>query len=387
MGPLAGLKVVELGAIGPAPMAAMLLADMGATVLRIDRLEPSGLGVPRPLRYDLLLRNRSSIQLDLKRPESVELVLDMVERADVLLEGFRPGVCERIGLGPEACLARNPRLVFGRMTGWGQDGPMAQEVGHDLNYLALTGVLAAIGRKGQAPAIPLNLVGDFGGGALYLVVGVLAALHERKSSGAGQVVDAAIIDGLASLMTQPHGSLAGGVISNVRGSNPTDSGAPFYEVYECSDGRWVTIAAVEGKFYAQALQVLGLESLHVHQWDKSQWPAAKEAIAARIRERSQQQWCEAFAGTESCFAPVLSMAEAPNHPHLRDRGTYIDVEGIVQPAPAPRFSRSQNLTPSAHRPWSPSEASLILEPWLDPERIRQALDSGLFDPRPPTTKP
>ncbi len=380
-GPLAGLMVIELGAIGPGPMAAMLLADMGANVLRIDRREPAGLGVPRPPKYDLLLRSRSSVPLDLKNPAALALVLDMVERADVLIEGFRPGVCERLGLGPEVCLDRNPRLIFGRMTGWGQDGPMAQEVGHDLNYLALTGTLAAIGRKGQAPAIPLNLLGDFGGGALYLVAGVLAALHERVASGAGQVVDAAIVDGLASLMTQPHGSLAGGVIGLERGSNPTDSGAPFYDAYECSDGRWITIAAVESKFYAQALRVMKLEHLKDSQWDRSHWPQAKAIIGARIRERTQREWCEAFSGTESCFAPVLDMDEAPTHPHLQSRGTYVEVDGVVQPAPAPRFSRSTTEMPSPHQHWSAERTNVVLEPWLDEDRIRRAVDQGLFDQR------
>lgn len=385
MGPLRGLKVIELGAIGPGPMAAMLLADMGAKVLRVERPVPAGLGVPRPLRYDLLLRNRPSVRLDLKNPAAVELVREMVGTADVLIEGFRPGVCERLGLGPEECLRRNPRLVYGRMTGWGQQGPMAQEVGHDLNYLALTGVLAAIGRKGQAPAIPLNLVGDFGGGALYLVVGILAALMERTVSGAGQVVDAAIVDGLASLMTQPHGSLAAGVIDLERGNNPTDSGAPFYDAYECSDGRWITLAAVEAKFYAQALRVLGLQEWLGLQWDRSRWPDAKSAIASRVRERTQQQWCEAFAGIEACFAPVLTLDEAPRHPHLAARGTYLDIDGVVQPAPAPRFSRTVNDTPKPHQPWSAATAREILGPWLDSSRIDQAFAEGLLDSRPPTT--
>src|SRR2546423_9104256 len=250
MGPLKGLKVIELAGIGPGPMAAMLLADMGATVLRVDRQEPSGLGVPRPQKFDLLLRNRRSLPLDLKQPAAVDLVLDLVSRSDVLIEGFRPGVAERLGLGPDACLARNPKLVYGRITGWGQDGPLSHAVGHDLNYIALTGALHAIGRAGQAPAIPINLVGDFGGGTLYLVVGILAALHDARRSRRGQVVDAAMVDGVASLMTQAHGTFAAGMMSRERGTNITDSGAPVYDVYPRAAGRYLSIGAVEKGFHA-----------------------------------------------------------------------------------------------------------------------------------------
>ena len=299
MGPLHGLKVIELAGIGPGPMAAMLLADMGATVLRIDRKEPVGLGVPRPQKFDLLLRNRRSVPVDLKDPKAIEFVLDLVSRSDVLIEGFRPGVTERLGLGPEVCLAKNPRLIYGRITGWGQEGPMAQVVGHDINFLALTGALDAIGRVGQAPVPPINLVADFGGGTLYLVMGILAALYEAKSSGKGQVIDAAMVDGVASLMTQPHGSFAAGIMSTERGTNVTDSGAPFYDAYECSDGKWVTLGAVESKFYAQALKILGLEELLADQWKKEQWPQAKQHIAARIRTQSRDHWC---AGSRAHWA-------------------------------------------------------------------------------------
>ena len=345
MGPLHGLKVIELGGIGPGPMGSMLLADLGATVLRIDRKEPAGLGVPRPARFDLLLRNRPAMPLDLKHRASVDLVLNLVSRSDVLVEGFRPGVAERLGLGPEVCLERNPKLVYGRITGWGQDGPLAQSVGHDINYIALTGALHAIGRAGQPPAVPINLVGDFGGGTLYLVMGILAALHEAKLSGKGQVVDAAMVDGIASLMTQPHGTFAAGMMSTERGTNITDSGAPFYDVYECSDGKFISIGAVEKKFYAEALRVLGLESLLGEQWDKSRWSAAKAKIAEKVKARTREEWTRLFEGTESCFAPVLSIEEAPRHPHLRSRATYVEIDGVVQPAPAPRFSRSVPPTP------------------------------------------
>jgi alpha-methylacyl-CoA racemase len=378
-GPLHGLKVIELGGIGPGPMCAMLLADLGATVLRIERKESSGLGVPRPARFDLLLRNRRAVPLDLKQRASVDLVLKLVTRSDVLMEGFRPGVAERLGLGPEVCLERNPKLVYGRITGYGQDGPLASAVGHDINYIALTGALHAIGRAGQPPAVPINLVGDLGGGALYLALGVLAALHEMKSSGKGQVVDAAMVDGVASLMTQPHGTFAAGMMTPERGTNITDSGAPFYDVYECSDGRWIALGAVEKKFYAEALRVLGLEPLLAEQWNRDGWNAAKARIAERVRTRTRDEWTRAFEGTESCFAPVLSLEEAPRHPHLRERATYVEIDGVVQPAPAPRFSRSVPPTPRPARPWASEEAEDILGPWLDRAEVLAARNAGTID--------
>ena len=379
MGPLHGLKVIELAGIGPGPMAAMLLADLGATVLRIDRKEPAALGVPRPQKFDLLLRNRRSMPVDLKDAAAIEFVLSLVASSDVLIEGFRPGVTERLGLGPDVCLERNPRLVYGRMTGWGQAGPLANAVGHDINYIALTGALHAIGRPGQPPAVPLNLVGDFGGGTLYLVMGILAALHESKGSGKGQVVDAAMVDGVASLMTQPHGSFAAGMMTNERGTNVTDSGAPFYDVYECSDGKWLSIGAVEQKFYAQVLRVLELEPLLADQWNRERWLAAKAQIALKIKLRSRDEWSAIFQGTESCVAPVLSLDEAPRHPHLRERGTYVEIDGVTQPAPAPRFSRSVPDTPRPFRPWNRDEASEILEPWLDASQLARLRHDGLID--------
>ena len=379
MGPLNGLKVIELAGIGPGPMAAMLLADMGATVLRVDRKEPAELGVPRPQKYDLLLRNRRSVPVDLKDPAAIEFVLGLVSSSDVLIEGFRPGVTERLGLGPDTCLERNPRLVYGRMTGWGQHGPMANAVGHDINYIALTGALHAIGRAGQPPAVPLNFVGDFGGGTLYLVMGILAALHEAKTSGKGQVVDAAMVDGVASLMTQPYGTFAAGMMTNERGKNVTDSGAPFYDVYECSDGKWLSIGAVEKKFYAQVLRVLELQHLMADQWKRDTWPAAKEQIASKIRLRSRDEWAAVFEGTESCVAPVLTIDEAPRHPHLRGRGTYVEIDGVTQPAPAPRFSRSVLPTPKPFRPWNREEANEILGPWLDGGQVAAARQAGLID--------
>ena len=379
MGPLNGLKVIELAGIGPGPMAAMLMADMGATVLRVDRKEPAALGVPRPQKFDLLLRNRRSVPVDLKDAKAVEFVLGLVDTSDVLIEGYRPGVTERLGLGPDVCLGRNPRLVYGRMTGWGQAGPMANDVGHDINYIALTGALHAIGRAGQPPAVPLNFIGDFGGGTLYLVMGILAALHEAKTSGKGQVVDAAMVDGVASLMTQPHGTFAAGMMTNERGTNVTDGGAPFYDVYECSDGKWLSIGAVEKKFYSTVLRVLELEHLLDDQWKQSSWPAAKEQIARKIRLRSRDDWAKIFEGTESCVAPVLSIDEAPNHPHLRARGTYVEINGVTQPGPAPRFSRSIAPAPQAFRPWKSEEGSEILGPWLDESQLAAARRTGVID--------
>ena len=379
MGPLNGLKVIELAGVGPGPMAAMLLADLGATVLRVDRKEPAALGVPRPQKFDLLLRNRRSVPVDLKDPSSVAFVLDLVAASDILIEGFRPGVAERLGLGPEVCLEKNPKLIYGRITGWGQQGPLANAVGHDINYIALTGALHAIGRAGEPPAIPVNLVGDFGGGTLYLVMGILAALHEARTSGRGQVVDAAMVDGIASLMTQPHGSFAAGIMTNERGTNVTDSGAPFYEVYECSDGKWLSIGAVEKKFYAQLLRILELEPLLADQWKRDSWPAAKEQIARKIRLRSRDEWAAVFEGTETCVAPVLALDEAPRHPHLQARATYVEIDGVTQPAPAPRFSRSVPDTPRPFRPWEREQAQEILGPWLDNAQLAAARARGVID--------
>ena len=286
MGPLAGIKIVELTGIGPGPMCAMLLADLGATVLRIDRTEPSELGVPRPLRYDLLLRGRTCLALDLKHPDGKALALRLIERADALIEGFRPGVTERLGLGPEDCLARNPRLVYGRVTGWGQEGPLAQAAGHDLNYIALAGAVHAFGRQGQPPTPPLNLIGDFGGGALYLAFGVVCGILEAQRSGRGQVVDAAMVDGAASLMTAFFGMMAAGLGSHERGTNILDTGAHFYEVYECADGRWIAVAAIEGKFYAELLRRLDIDpaTMPSQQMDREHWPEAKSAAGGIVQD-------------------------------------------------------------------------------------------------------
>ena len=348
MGPLHTLRIIELAGIGPGPMCAMLLADLGADVVRIDRVEPSGLGVAMEARFNVNGRNRRSVALDLKSPAGRDAVLRLLATADMLIEGFRPGVAERLGLGPLDCHARNPALIYGRMTGFGQTGPLAGAAGHDLNYIALTGALHAIGPPGGKPVPPLNLVGDYGGGALYLALGLLAALHERKTSGLGQVVDAAMVDGAASLMAIFYGLSAGGSWGQPRGENLLDGGAPFYATYATSDGRFVAIGALEPKFFAELAARIGLDERFVkRQHDRRLWPEMREAIADIIQTRSRDEWCALLEGTDACFAPVLSIAEAPLHAHARSRDAFIEIDGVVQPAAAPRFGRSR---PDAPRP-------------------------------------
>ena len=345
-GPLTGLRVVELAGLGPCPHAAMVLADLGADVVRVDRAT-GRFDLATPER-DVLLRGRRSVFADLKSPEGVGLVLDLVERADVLLEGFRPGVTERLGLGPEVCLERNPRLVYGRITGWGQDGPMAPRVGHDLNYLGLTGVLAAIGRAGQTPVPPLNLVADFGGGSMLLLVGVLAALNERERSGAGQVVDAAMVDGVALLSQMVWSLRAMDFWDDERQSNLLDGAAPFYDTYACKDGKHVAVGALEPQFYARMLEGLGLDPAGLPaQMDRSGWPVLREAIGGALAERSRDQWSAVFDGVDACVTPVVELAETLAEPHLSARGTYVVVDGVQQAAPAPRFSRTPAAAPTA----------------------------------------
>jgi len=340
-GPLVGYKVIELAGIGPNPMCAMLLADMGAEVIRVDRLVDAGLGIPMDPKYALLDRSRRSIAVDLKSPTGVELILNLIEQSDALIEGFRAGVTERLGLGPEQCLQRNPKLVYGRITGWGQDGPLAKVAGHDINYISLAGAAHAIGPADAPPPPPLNLVGDFGGGGAYLAIGVLAALLEAQKSGQGQVVDAAMVDGVASLMTAIYGMHASGIVTDDRGTNILDGGAHFYDAYETADGRYISIASIESKFYAELLELTGFEDAdHAGHRDKSQWPALGEKMTAMIKTKTRDEWCEILEGTDVCFAPVLNLAEAPKHPHNVARGTFVEVDGVVQPAPAPRFSRT-----------------------------------------------
>ncbi|WP_298720927.1 CaiB/BaiF CoA-transferase family protein [uncultured Ferrovibrio sp.] len=345
-GPLSGLKVIEMPAIGPVPFCGMLLADLGADVLRIDRTGDADLGLPVETKYELAGRGKRSLALDLKDPKAIELMLQLVEKADVILEGFRPGVMERLGLGPDVACQRNPKLVYGRMTGWGQDGPLSHAAGHDINYIALTGALHAIGHKDGKPVPPLNLVGDFGGGSLYLAMGVLAALFERQQSGRGQVVDAAMVDGAASLMTMFYGMKAAGIWTDQHGVNILDSGAPWYDTYECKDGKFVSIGSIEGKFYAELIKVLGLDPVTLpKQHDRKNWESLRAAFAAVFKTRTRDEWCALMEGSDICFAPVLSLEEAPGHPHMAARRNFVERDGVVQPAPAPRFSR----TPGAIR--------------------------------------
>ncbi|MGY2084743.1 CaiB/BaiF CoA transferase family protein [Blastococcus sp. SYSU DS0539] len=343
-GPLTGLRVVELAGLGPAPYACMLLAELGAEVVKVDR--PSGAASSvADTDKELLHRSRPSIAVDLKNPQGREVVLRMIESADVLVEGLRPGVTERLGLGPDECLARNPRLVYGRMTGWGQDGPWAHTAGHDINYLGLTGALHAIG-PAERPVPPLNIGADFGGGAMFLLVGVLAALHERTASGRGQVVDAAMVDGASSLITMMYGFLAAGRWVDRRESNMLDGGAPFYRTYACADGGHMAVGAIEPQFYALFLEGLGLAGqLPGAQHDQAAWPEHQRLIAERFAERTRDEWAEVFAGTDACVTPVLGLTEAATHPHMAARGTFLDNDGTPQPQPAPRFSR----TPGAVR--------------------------------------
>ncbi|MFJ4555221.1 CaiB/BaiF CoA transferase family protein [Streptomyces massasporeus] len=335
-GPLTGVRVVELAGIGPGPFAAMLLADLGADVVRVDR--PGGPGLAIDPAYDVTNRNKRSVVVDLKAPDGPQQVLDLVARADVLVEGYRPGVAERLGVGPGDCHARNPRLVYGRMTGWGQDGPLAQRAGHDIAYIAPTGALGMIGRSDEPPAVPANLLGDYAGGSLYLVVGVLAALHHARASGTGQVVDAAIVDGTAHLATMIHGMLAAGGWQDRRGANLLDGGCPYYGTYETADGRYMAVGALEPQFYAEFLALLGAEDQEGARKDVARWGELREQVATRFKSRTRDEWTAVFDGSDACVAPVLSLREAPHHPHLAARGTFTDHGGITQPAPAPRFS-------------------------------------------------
>jgi len=351
MGPLDGVRIIELAGLGPGPFCAMMLADMGADVIRVDRAASVRGGDPSVPPADAMGRGRRSIGIDLKSEDGIEAVMRLVEGADGLIEGFRPGVTERLGIGPDECLARNPRLAYGRMTGWGQDGPYASTAGHDINYIALAGALDPIGRRGESPVPPLNLLGDFGGGGMYLAFGMVCAILEARSSGKGQVIDAAMVDGAASLTTFFHGFRAMGVWDDERGTNLLDTGAHFYDVYETSDEKYVSIGSIEPQFYAELREKLGLDD---PKWDqqmsRTAWPELKDEIAAIFKTRTRDEWCELIEGSDVCFAPVLSMGEAPRHPHNEFRGTFVEVNGVVQPRPAPRFSRTESVLdrPLAH---------------------------------------
>lgn len=361
-GPLSGLRVVEMGGIGPGPHAAMLLADLGADVVRVERpaggLQALPSGVP-----DWLLRSRRSVALDLKDPAGLRMVQELVAKADVLVEGFRPGVAERLGIGPVECHAANPGLVYARMTGWGQDGPLAARAGHDINYIGLTGVLHAVGTAGARPTVPVNLLGDFGGGSLYLVLGIMAALWERNRSGAGQVVDTAIVDGASSLAQMIWALLAYGAWTDRPASNLLDSGAPFYDTYACSDGRFMAVGALEPQFYAQLLAGLGLTDAGLpDQYDQAGWPLLRARFTEIFAARTRDEWTAVFAGTDACVTPVLTFAEAAEHPHITGRGTITAFDGVVQAAPAPRFSRTVPDKPTA--PPSPgADTDTVLREW------------------------
>jgi alpha-methylacyl-CoA racemase len=358
MGPLTGLKIVEIASAAPAPFACMMLADLGAEVVRVDRMGAlrSPNGIPRPI--DPLTRGRTSVELDLKDPASIAEVLRLVAEADVLVEGFRPGVAERLGIGPEECHAVNPALVYARMTGWGQSGPMADLPGHDINYIAISGALDPIGRQGQPPTVPANMVGDYGGGGMLLALGIMAALYERGHSGQGQVVDAAMVDGSALLAASIFGMVGSGSWTPERGTNLLDSGAPFYDAYETADGGYLSVGALEKRFYVEFLKGLGLDPGSLpRQYDRSRWPELRAVFAETIRQRTRDDWAAVFADLEACVAPVLAPTEAPDHPHARDRGAFVEVDGIQQPAPAPRFSRTAAGTPQG----SPTEAHTVDE--------------------------
>ncbi|CAN5724036.1 CaiB/BaiF CoA-transferase family protein [soil metagenome] len=378
MGPLSGTRIIEIAGIGPGPFCAMALADLGAEVIRIDRPGPGfGPGDPATPPADLLNRGRRSVAINLKDPAGIEAVLDLIASADAVIEGFLPGVMERLGLGPDVCLERNPKLVYGRMTGWGQDGPYASMAGHDINYIALSGTLAHLGRAGERPTPPINLAGDFGGGGMLLALGICAALVESGRSGQGQVVDAAMTDGSALLMTMIHSFQAMGIWSDNRGTNMLDTGAHYYDTYECADGGYVSIGSIEPQFYAELLRLTGLEGEELpHQQDKTQWPDLKVRLEKVFKEKTRDEWCEVMEGSDVCFAPVLTMTEAAAHPHNVARGTFTEVAGITQPAPAPRFSRTPGeiRRPPPHAGQHSDE--LLAEIGYDEAKVAALRESG-----------
>jgi alpha-methylacyl-CoA racemase len=375
MGPLAGIKVVELAGLGPAPFAGTLLSDMGAEVVRVERAELVDSAL-QPTGFLVDARGRRAVAVDLKHPDGPECVLRLVERADALIEGFRPGVTERLGVGPDACLARNPRLVYGRMTGWGQEGPLAHAAGHDINYIALAGALAHFGRAGQAPVAPVNLVGDYGGGGMFLAFGVVCALLEARTSGIGQVIDAAMVDGAAFLMGTISGMRQQGAFTEERGSNILDGGSPYYDSYETADHEWVSVGPIEGQFYVQLLERLGLSVSDFPQTDRSVWPELRARLTTIFKGKTRAEWTELLEGTDVCFAPVLRMTEAIDHPHLAARRTIVEYEGIQQPAPAPRFSRSEPAIQGPPR-MPGADTFAVLEDWgFEPEEIAALAEGG-----------
>ena len=380
-GPLSGYRLIEIAGIGPTQLTGMLLADMGAEIVRIERLSPVDLGVPMPVRYKLMNRSRRSIAIDLKKPQGRDVILDMCARADALFEGFRPGVMERLGLGPDQCMQRNRRLVYGRMTGWGQDGPLANTAGHDPNYIGIAGVLGCIGKKDEAPAYPLNLIGDFGGGALYLAMGLLAAMLEAAKSGKGQVVDAAMVDGAASMMTTFYGLLAAGIWKEQRSSNILDGGAHFVNTYQTKDKQYIVIGAIEDRFYQKLLDKLEITDadLRTQQHNRDRWPEFTDRLQEIFLTKTRDEWGEIFTGTDACFAPVLNLTEAARHPHAQARNSYVDVDGISQPAPAPRFSRTPSGIQSP--PAEPGQhTEEVLRDWgYTEERIAELVDDNIIN--------
>ncbi|MEE8603356.1 CaiB/BaiF CoA transferase family protein [Euzebya tangerina] len=377
-GPLNGLRVIEIQGIGPGPFAAMVLADLGAEVIRVDRTSAGGLSIGEgPQGHDVMSRSRQSVAINLKDPKGVEVLLALVRTADVLIEGFRPGVAERLGIGPDPCAAVNPGLVYGRMTGWGQTGPWATMAGHDLDYIALAGALQPMGEEGKPPPVPLNLIGDFGGGGMLLVVGVLAALVERQGSGQGQVVDAAMVDGSALLMNMFHGMRSMGSWDETRrAANLLDGGAPFYRNYVCADGGYVAVGALEPQFYAELLSLLDLDPAEWPQFDRTRWPDLARALAERFAAAPRRHWEEVFEGTDACVAPALTMAEAATHPHLADRETFIEVDGVSQAAPAPRFSRTPSGRPSAPPGRGADTEAVLARIGFDLDEIRALARAG-----------
>ncbi len=380
-GPLSGYKLIEIAGIGPTQLTGMLLADMGAEIVRVVRVGPVDLGVSIPDEYKLMNRSRRSIAIDLKKPQGRDIVLELCERADALFEGFRPGVMERLGLGPDECLRRNQRLVYGRMTGWGQDGPLAKTAGHDPNYIGIAGVLGSIGKRNETPAYPLNLIGDFGGGALYLAMGLLAAMLEAVKSGKGQIVDAAMVDGAASMMTTFYGMLAAGIWKEQRGSNILDGGAHFVNTYQTKDNQYVVVAAIEGRFYRELLDILEIADpdLHTQQFNRDRWPEFADRLQKKFLTRTRDEWCEAFAGTDSCFAPVLTLTEATRHPHAQARNAYVSVDGISQPAPAPRFSRTGSEIQSPPAQPGQHTEEILLDWGYTLERINDLLEENIIN--------
>jgi alpha-methylacyl-CoA racemase len=373
MGPLHGTRVIELAGIGPAPFCGMMLADMGADVIRVDRITGGSFR-----SNDVLTRGRRSIAIDLKSPDGREVILRLCEEADGFIEGFRPGVTERLGIGPEDCMARNSRLVYGRMTGWGQDGPLAQAAGHDINYISLAGALHGIGRKGERPVPPLNLVGDFGGGGMLLAFGLVCAMLEAQKSGSGQVVDAAMVDGAAALMAMFFSMKAGGMYSDERGTNLLDGGAHFYDSYETSDGKYISLGSIEPQFYALLVEKAGLDKEDFsNQMDQGNWSKLKQDLIDLFRTKTRDQWCEIMEGTDICFAPVLSLSEVADHPHNIARATFNELEGVVQPAPAPRYSRSTVSLSHASRKAGEDSRAVLAQNGYDDDRVDQLLADGV----------